>query len=41
VEKIQSGGIKKSGSGGWPMPPDSGKKVKKGKEFFRSTIWHR
>jgi hypothetical protein len=40
VEKSQSGGPTKSGGGGWPMLPDSGRKVKKEKKFFRSTIWH-
>jgi hypothetical protein len=39
VEKSQSGGPAKSGSGGWPTMPDSGRKVKKGKKLFHSTIW--
>jgi hypothetical protein len=33
VEKSQSGRPTKSGGGGRPMPPDSGRKVKKGKKF--------
>jgi hypothetical protein len=34
VEKNQSGGPKKSGGGGRPMPPDFGGRVKKGKKGF-------
>jgi hypothetical protein len=34
VEKSQSGGLKKSGSGGWPTPPDSGGKVETRKKVF-------
>jgi hypothetical protein len=34
VEKRQSGGLKISGGGGRPMPPDSGGKVKKRKNVF-------
>jgi hypothetical protein len=34
VEKSQSSGLKKSGGGGRPTPPDSGRKVKKGKKGF-------
>jgi hypothetical protein len=34
VEKSQSGGPKKSGGGGRPTPPGSGRKVKKGKKVF-------
>jgi hypothetical protein len=34
VEKSQSGGLTTSGSGGQPMLPDSGRKVKKRKKVF-------
>jgi hypothetical protein len=34
VEKSQSGGPTKSGGGGQPTPPDSGRKVKKRKKVF-------
>jgi hypothetical protein len=41
VEKSQSGGPKKSSSGGRPMPPDSGGKVKKAKNVFpfNNLVW--
>jgi hypothetical protein len=37
VEKSQSGGPKKSGGSGQPMPPDFGGKGKKGKKVFPLT----
>jgi hypothetical protein len=39
VEKSQSGGLKKSGGGGRPTLPDSGRKVKKrGKNFPSNNL---